>query len=164
MNVFNPHSEAWDILQTTKRGLVINLKEIGADTVREATSAFILRKVYKDILKWPKSSALKLAIVLDEAHRLAKDKTLPLIMQEARKFGVAVIVASQNLNHFHENVTGNVGSKIIFRTNDPDSKKVGKMVQWSGDAKQTIEKLMTGQAIVQLETMSSAKKVSMKCV
>jgi len=163
MNVFNPQSEPWNILQTTKSGLVINLKEIGSDTVREATSAFILRKVYKDILKWEKSDVMKLAIVLDEAHRLAKDKTLPLIMQEARKFGVAMIVASQNINHFHENVIGTAGTKILFRTNDPDSRKVSKMVQIPGktDAKQVIENLETGKALVKTPEMNFAKKTNM---
>ncbi len=166
MNVFKPQSESWNILQTTKQGLVINLKEIGSDTVREATSAFILRKVYKDILKWKKSEVMKLAIVLDEAHRLAKDKTLPIIMQEARKFGVAVIVASQNINHFHENVIGNAGTKILFCTNDPDSKKVSKMVQIQGktDAKQVIENLTTGQALVKTPEMKFAQKTEMKMV
>ncbi|MCK5718080.1 MAG: DUF87 domain-containing protein, partial [Thiomargarita sp.] len=75
MNVFKPQSEPWDILETTQSGLVINLKDIGSDTVRQATSAFILRKVYQDILTWEKTDVMKLVIVLDEAHRLTKDKT-----------------------------------------------------------------------------------------
>lgn len=158
MNVFNPQAfeSGWDILKSTKKGLVINVKEIGSETVQLAISAFVLRKVYKEILKWEESTVLKLAIVLDEAHRLARDKTLPLIMQEARKFGVLVIVASQNINHFHENVLGNAGTKILFRTNNPDSKKVSKMVQMrsSSNAQSIIEQLKTGQAVVQTPEMN----------
>jgi DNA helicase HerA-like ATPase len=139
------------------------LTEIGSDTVREATCAFVLRKVYKEILKWEKSDVMKLAIVLDEAHRLAKDKTLPIIMQEARKFGVAIIVASQNINHFHDNVIGTSGTTIVFRTNDPDSRKVSKMVQIQGkmDVKQIIENLETGKALVKTPEMNFAKKTKM---
>jgi len=36
MNVFKPDATPWDLLQTTKPGLVINLKDIGSDTVRLA--------------------------------------------------------------------------------------------------------------------------------
>lgn len=166
MNVFNPQElgNEWDILGTTKHGLVINVKEIGSETVQLAISAFVLRKIYKEILLWEESKTLKLAIVLDEAHRLAKDKTLPLIMQEARKFGVLVIVASQNVNHFHENVLGNAGTKILFRTNHPDSRKVSSMVQMrSGiDPKNIIEQLKTGQAIVQTPEMKYGEKTFMK--
>ncbi|MFH1563356.1 MAG: ATP-binding protein [Nitrospirota bacterium] len=166
MNIFNPQvfEKNWDILESTKKGLVINIKEIGSETVQLAISAFVLRKVYKEILKWEESYVLKLAIVLDEAHRLAKDKTLPLIMQEARKFGVLVIVASQNINHFHENVLGNAGTKILFRTNNPDSKKVSKMVQMrsSSNAQSIIEQLRTGQAVVQTPDISYAAKTMMR--
>lgn len=168
MNVFNPQvfERGWDILESTKKSLVINVKEIGSETVQLAVSAFVLRKVYKEILKWEESTVLKLAIVLDEAHRLARDKTLPLIMQEARKFGVLVIVASQNINHFHENVLGNAGTKILFRTNNPDSKKVSRMVQMrSGSNPQSIiEQLKTGQAVVQTPDMSYAAKTMMRMI
>jgi len=166
MNVFNPQAieSGWDILESTKKGLVINVKEIGSETVQLAISAFVLRKVYKEILRWEESTVLKLAIVLDEAHRLARDKTLPLIMQEARKFGVLVIVASQNINHFHENVLGNAGTKILFRTNNPDSKKVSKMVQMrsGSNAQSIIEQLKTGHAVVQTPDMSYAAKTMMR--
>ncbi|MBF0233165.1 MAG: ATP-binding protein [Desulfamplus sp.] len=164
MDVFKPVSELWNISKSTKKGLVIDLKGIGSETVQLATSAFVLRKVYKDILKWEESKVMKLAIVLDEAHKMAKDTTLPLIMQEARKFGVAVIVASQNINHFHDNVIGNVGTQIVFRTNDPDSKKVSKFVNMQGNinSKHLIENLTTGIALVKTPEMQFAKKVNMK--
>ncbi len=164
MNVFKPDATPWDLLQTTKPGLVINLKDIGSDTVRLAASAFVLRKVYQTVLTWEKSEVMKLAIVLDEAHRLAKDQTLPTIMKEARKFGVAVVIASQNLNDFHEHVVGTVGTRIVFRSNDPESKKVSKMVPVSGksDAKTLIENLQTGEALVKTEKMKEAQKVKME--
>jgi len=128
MNVFNSQIEKnWDILESTKKGLVINVKEIGSETVQSAISAFVLRKVYKEILKWEESYVLKLAIVLDEAHRLARDRTLPSIMQEARKFGVLIIVASQNINHFHENVLGNAGLRYFLEQTIQIQKK---SVRW----------------------------------
>ena len=116
LNTFKPDmfNTNWDILESTKSGLVINMKDVGSETVQTALSAFVLRKIYREILKWEESSVLKLAIVLDEAHRLAQDVTLPCIMQEARKFGVLVILASQNINHFHPNVIGNAGTKDSF--------------------------------------------------
>ena len=84
-------------------------------------------------------------------------------MQEARKFVVAMIVASQNINHFHENVIGTAGTKILFCTNDPDSRKVSKMVQIPGktDVKQVIENLETGKALVKTPEMNFAKKTKM---
>ena len=63
-------------------------------------------------------------MVLDEAHRLARDVTLPKIMKEGRKYGVAVVVASQGVDDFHKDVLGNAGTKVAFRCNYPQSKTV----------------------------------------
>ena len=78
---------------------------------------------------WGNTNRLRLAIVLDEAHRLAKDVTLPKLMKEGRKFGIAVIVASQGINDFHQDILGNAGTKVIFRVNYPDSKKVAGFIR-----------------------------------
>jgi len=50
------------------------------------------------------SGFASLAIVLDEAHRLSRDITLPKLMKEGRKFGVVVISASQGVTDFHPDV------------------------------------------------------------
>ncbi len=163
MNFFTDDSQ-WDILSTTKKGLILNLKSLGEGTMQNAISAFVLRKLYKEILHWDETNKLKLAIVLDEAHRLSKDVTLPLIMQEARKFGVMVIIASQNLNHFHPNVIGNVGTKIIFRTNSPSSNQVAQLVTLKPgkEARKIIENLKVGEALVQTPQMKYGEIVKMK--
>ncbi len=163
MNFFD-QSNKWDLLQATKKGLILNLKTLGEGTIQNAVSAFVLRKIYKDILKWDETNELKLAIVLDEAHRLSKDVTLPLIMQEARKFGVMVVIASQNINHFHPNVIGNAGTKIIYRTNAPASAQVASLITMrpGKEPRKIIENLKVGNAIVQTPEMKFAEVVQMK--
>lgn len=154
----------WNILSSTREGLVLNLKSLGEGTVQNAVSAFVLRKIYKDILKWDETEKVKLAIVLDEAHRLAKDITLPLLMQEARKFGVMVVIASQNLNHFHPNVIGNAGTKIIFRTNAPSSNQATQLITMrpNKDPRKIVENLKVGSALVQTPEMRFGEIVKMK--
>lgn len=156
----------WDILDSTKNGLILNLKTVGEGTVQNAISAFVLRKLYKEILKLEETNKLKLAIVLDEAHRLSKDITLPLIMQEARKFGVMIVIASQNLNHFHQNIVQNVGTKILYRTNAPSSNVVGNLVTLNQgiDPRKIVQSLKVGQAIVQSPEMKYGSIVNMKMI
>src|SRR5207245_1746298 len=95
---------------------------------------------------WGPADHIRLAIVLDEAHRLARDVTLPKIMKEGRKFGIAVIVASQGLGDFHQDVLSNAGTKIIFRTNYPESRKVSGFIRASSgqDLAARIEQLPVG--------------------
>lgn len=165
MNFFTENMK-WNILDSTKKGLVLNLKSLGEGTIQNAVSAFVLRKLYKEILKWDESDTLKLVIVLDEAHRLSKDITLPLIMQEARKFGVMIVIASQNINHFHPNVIGNAGTKILYRTNAPASNSVGQLINMrtGKDPRRIVENLRVGNALVQTPEMKYGEVVQMKMI
>ncbi len=129
MNLFRPVKNAPDMLSAIREGLVIDLHNLYAEELQVAAGAFVLRKLYKDMFHWGNADRLRLAIVLDEAHRLAKDVTLPKLMKEGRKFGIAVIVASQGINDFHQDILSNAGTKVIFRVNYPDSKKVAGFIR-----------------------------------
>jgi DNA helicase HerA-like ATPase len=100
-------------------------------------------------------------IVLDEAHRLARDITLPKIMKEGRKFGIVVVVASQGLSDYHPDVVGNAGTKIVFRTNFPMSKKVAGFLRTkkTTDLPAAIEQLDVGEAYVQTPEMPTCARV-----
>ena len=163
MNLFRPVKESPDMLTAIRQGLVIDLHNLYAEELQVAGGAFVLRKLYKDMFRWGNADRLRLAIVLDEAHRLAKDITLPKLMKEGRKFGIAVIVASQGVNDFHQDVLSNAGTKVIFRVNYPDSKKVAGFIRGrSGqDLAERIEQLQVGAAYVQTPEMPYGTLVHM---
>ena len=62
-------------------------------------------------------SELRDVIIIDEAHKFFRDKEeniLNTLAKEARKFGIALICASQSPSHFSEDFLGNVGTKILL--------------------------------------------------
>jgi hypothetical protein len=162
MNLFRPGQSETNLLSQIRGGLVLDLHRL-LEGLQLTAGAFILRKVYKDMFRWGPTDHLRLAIVLDEAHRLAKDITLPKIMKEGRKFGVVVIVASQELTDFHQGIIGNVGTKIVFRVNHPESRKVAGLLQASNgiDLARQISQLSVGNAYIQTPEMPFAAKVRM---
>ena len=143
---------------------VLDLSGLKQDTLQHAAAAFTLRRIYCETRLWRMADRVKLLVVLDEAHRLARDRTLPKIMKEHRKFGVAAIVASQNLRDFHEAVIDNAGTRIVFRVNHPDSAKIARflVVPKVRDVARLIQQLSVGQAIVQLAGERTARVVQMK--
>lgn len=149
--------------QLLARGLVLDVHRAGVETMQVAAGAFLLRQIYKSMFNWEKAGSLRLAIVLDEAHRLAKDTTLPKIMKEGRKFGISVVVASQGLADFHPDVVENAGTKVVFRTNHPMSRKVSRFLRTrtGQDLVPAIEQLPVGVAFVQTPEMPSAARVAM---
>ncbi|MEO6892017.1 MAG: type IV secretion system DNA-binding domain-containing protein [Ktedonobacteraceae bacterium] len=163
MNLFRPVKDAPDMLTAIREGLIIDLHNLYAEELQVAGGAFVLRKLYKDMFRWGYAERLRLTIVLDEAHRLARDVTLPKLMKEGRKFGIAVVVASQGINDFHQDILGNAGTKVIFRVNYPDSKKIAGFIRSrSGqDLAARIEQLQVGTAYVQTPEMPYGAAVQM---
>ncbi|MGW5148239.1 ATP-binding protein [Rhodococcus koreensis] len=146
-----------------KGGMIVDLSSLMLEEVQIAATSFLLRKIYRDMFDWPQDGTLKLAIVLDEAHRVAKDVTLPKLMKEGRKYGVVVLVASQGLADFHTDVLGNAGTKIVFRTNHPESKSVARYLRGrpGQDLSVEVEKLGVGQAYVATAEMPQARRTAM---
>lgn len=102
-------------------------------------------------------------MVLDEAHRLARDVTLPKIMKEGRKYGVAVVAASQGIDDFHRDVLSNAGTKVAFRCNFPQSKTVAGFLRGRAGQNMSValENLAVGQAYVSTPDQAEARKVFM---
>ncbi|MBX5450005.1 MAG: ATP-binding protein [Thermogemmatispora sp.] len=162
MNLFHPVEPPVNLRTLIGQGLVIDLHTLYVERLQLSAGAFVLHKIYKDMFQWGPAERLRLAIVLDEAHRLAKDKTLPRLMKEGRKFGIAVIVASQSLSDFHAEVLNNAGTRIIFRLNYPESRKVVGLIR-TGQSHQalaeSVEQLSVGTAYIQTPAMLQALKV-----
>lgn len=146
-----------------RNGAVVDLSGLGLESVQLAGGAFILRKIYREMFSWEQTGIMRLAIVLDEAHRLAKDVTLPKLMKEGRKYGVSLVVASQGMADFHRDVIANAGTKIVFRTNFPDSKATANFLRGRDgqDLSQQIEQLSVGSAYVSTPDHVNARRVYM---
>jgi DNA helicase HerA-like ATPase len=157
----NTSSDSFDVLNPL--GWVFNVSKYRQDEVRITAGAFILRRIYNEMFQWKTATRPRLAIVLDEAHRLSKDPTIPKIMKEGRKFGVVVLLVSQSMDDFAPQVIDNAGSKIAFRTNFPASKKVASFLQSKNSAglADYLENLRTAHAYVSTPDLRNPKMVKM---
>ncbi|WP_307874931.1 helicase HerA domain-containing protein [Frankia nepalensis] len=161
--LFTDHTGV-SVQELIRDGLVVDLHGFAeVEQAQVAAGAFLLRKVYRDMFSWGQTAELRLAIVLDEAHRLAKDATLPKLMKEGRKFGVAVIVASQGVDDFHPDVLANAGTKIVFRTNYPQSRKAAGFLRTRAgkELSEDLEQLPVGNSYVQTPAMANARRTRM---
>lgn len=154
-------SDSFNVLNP--EGWVFNVSKYRQDEVRITAGAFILRRIYNEMFQWENAARPRLAIVLDEAHRLSKDPTIPKIMKEGRKFGVVVLLVSQSMDDFAPQVIENAGSKIAFRTNFPASKKVASFLQSKNSAglADQLENLTTANAYVSTPDLRNPKLVRM---
>lgn len=92
-----------------------------------------------------------------------RNRVYKSLHKEGRKFGVVVISASQGINDFHPDVLANAGTKIVFRTNYPGSRKVAGFLKprRNQDIADEIEQLSVGNALVQTPEMQHALRLRM---
>jgi len=110
---------------------------------------------------------LKCFAVLDEAHKLAFDAGSPVekLLREGRKFGIGLILASQQPEDFSSVAFSNTATKMIFQVADEDSKISRQISRKLKDGhsfeeiRQIITKLPRGVSYVVSENIGYITKI-----
>jgi len=78
---------------------------------------------------------LRCMILLDEAHRLSFASNSPVekLLREGRKFGIGVVLASQQPEDFSSVAFANTASKLIFNVTDDRGAVARQIARKSGD-------------------------------
>jgi DNA helicase HerA-like ATPase len=93
-------------------------------------------------------------VFLDEAKRFFTDEPdnpINIIATEGRKFGLALVCASQSPTHFSEDFLSNVATKILLRLDE---------MYWDGSVKKLKIDLKTLKYIVPQKTIAIQIKTS----
>jgi DNA phosphorothioation-dependent restriction protein DptH len=113
-------------------------------------------------------SPLRCFIVLDEAHKLSFDQGSPVekLLREGRKFGLGLILASQQPEDFSPVAFANTATKLVFQVGDEKSaisRQLHRKIRNSHsfmDIFQTITKLPRGWTYVVSENVGHVVKVT----
>ena len=114
---------------------------------------------------------LKCFTVLDEAHKLAFDAGSPVekLLREGRKFGVGLVLASQQPEDFSSVAFSNTATKMIFQVADEDSKisrQISRKLRGGHsfeEIRNTITKLPRGISYVVSENIGYITKIKKIC-
>lgn len=131
--IFNTFCEtgeniSWQSLTEARNCVyIIQLRGLEGRTGKVVTE-FLLWDLYNHLLSsGPKQ--LRLFCVLDEAHNLSFEKDSPVekLVREGRKFGLGLIIASQQPEDFSVAAYSNTGSKLVFQIFD-DRGRISKQL------------------------------------
>ncbi len=115
-----------DILAHTS---VIRFTQLPSEEVKRAAGGVVLRAVYNALLKRGHQQGLRLAIVIDEAHRIANLEPVKLLVKEARAYGVGVFLSSQEARDFEDFVFSNAASLLALKLSETsDADRVAKLL------------------------------------
>lgn len=123
--------------------VLLKLSGSKVETLQNAVVIFALQSMFNDMFRRGVQKSITHVIIIDEAHRLSRLKLLPEFAREARKYGIALLLASQRLSDFSDDLISNIGSLLFFRANEDDAKAAGKYLgsaaqskAWSDQVKQ----------------------------
>ena len=114
-----------------------------SDAVQRAYASFALYSVYQDMFRRGRPDRITHAVIFDEAHRAAKLKLIPTMAKECRKYGLAMIVASQEAKDFDSSLYSAIANYLILRVTDQDARALARNVAPSGIERRTADRLKT---------------------
>lgn len=139
-NFFSSSGSSRSLLDTTTP-TVIRIHETANDLLQRAFSSFVLYSLYKDMFKRGVQSRMTHTIIFDEAHRASRLKLLPTMAKESRKYGLALVLASQEARDFDSSLFSNIASFLCLRVTETDAKAIAKSCVSSDIEKRLIDRL-----------------------
>ncbi len=116
---------------------VIDLGILPNENLKAIVSEFFLQKLRYYLNSLSESIYPKFYIIIDEAHRLKyeKNSSIGQFFKEARKYGVGIILSTQDPVDFTELVYNNLGGILSLQLNEPKyakkiSEHLGGDIKW----------------------------------
>lgn len=139
---FGTTTERASILEMT-RPIIVRLHATQNEVLQNAMASFVLLNIYQNMLLRGSQPALTHAVIFDEAHRAGKLKLLPTMAKESRKFGISMIVASQEAKDFSDSLYAAIANYLVLRVTETDAKALAKNVVHSTEANAVAGRLKT---------------------
>jgi len=108
--------------------LVIQLHRTQNEVVQRGLALFILYRIYQEMFRRGLQDRITHAVFFDEAHRASKLKLLARLAKECRKYGLAMILASQEIKDFDDSLVQAIGTYLALRVGESDSKVVARYI------------------------------------
>jgi DNA phosphorothioation-dependent restriction protein DptH len=158
---------AWsNLLRIENRVVIIQLKGL-EHSLERAVTEFLLWSLI-GFIEALGPGPLRCFVILDEAHKLSFDLGAPVekLLREGRKFGLGLILASQQPEDFSPVAFANTATKIVFQVGDERSsisrqlhRKI-KNAHSFGEIYQLITKLPRGSAYVVSENVGRVTRIA----
>lgn len=128
------------LLQTTSPS-ILRIHKTQNEVLQRAFAAFVLHNLYQEIFIRGVQKQLTHAIIFDEAHRASGLKLLPTMAKECRKYGIILIVASQEAKDFNYSIFSAIGNYLVLKLNESDAKAIANNVAPSESKQRIVDQL-----------------------
>ena len=120
---------------------VIRIHRSQSDVLQRAFSSLTFYGLYKNMFRRGMRDRITHALIMDEAHRAARLTLIPTMAKECRKYGVSLVLASQEAKDFHPSVFSAIANYLVLRLNEVDAKALVKNVASSAQQSSLLDKI-----------------------
>ena len=138
---FNTDAEPRGSLWEGQRPTVVRIHTTQNENLQRAFACLVFYGLYKDMFRRGIQGRITHALVFDEAHRAARLKLIPTMAKECRKYGISLVLASQEARDFDVSVFSAIANYLVLRSTDADAKFLVRNVSNSRQERVLIDRL-----------------------
>ena len=131
------HGSLWE----SDEPIVIQIHKSQNDNLQKAFASLIFYGLYKDMFRRGIQDKISHAVIFDEAHRAAGLKLIPTMAKECRKYGISLVLASQEARDFDRSLFSAIANYLVLRLNETDAKSLVRMVGSSQQERELIDRI-----------------------
>lgn len=132
------HQESlWDVEQA----IIIRIHKTQNEVLQNAFASLVFYKLYKDMFRRGTQARITHAVIFDEAHRAARLTLIPTMAKECRKYGISLVLASQEAKDFHSSLFSAIANYLVLRVTEADAKALVRNVSSSDQERALIDRI-----------------------
>ena len=133
--------EAQESLWSSEDVVVVRVHATQNDNLQKAFASLIFYGLYKDMFRRGIRDRITHAVIFDEAHRAAKLALIPTMAKECRKYGVSLVLASQEARDFNISLFSAIANYLVLRLTEADAKALVRNVASSDQERVLIDRI-----------------------
>jgi DNA phosphorothioation-dependent restriction protein DptH len=134
-------TESQTSLWESDRPTVIRIHATQNENLQKAFASLVFYGLYKDMFRRGIQSRITHSVIFDEAHRAAKLRLIPTMAKECRKYGISLVLASQEAKDFNISVFSAIANYLVLRLNEADAKVLVRNVASSDQERALIDRI-----------------------
>ena len=133
--------ETRESLWSSDRPTVVRIHTTQNDALQRAFASLVFYGLYKDMFRRGIQERITHALIFDEAHRAAGLKLIPTMAKECRKYGISLVLASQEARDFDMSLFSAVANYLVLRLTEADAKALVRNVATARQERTLIDKI-----------------------
>ncbi len=134
-------TETQESLWESNTPIVVRIHTTQNDNLQKAFASLVLYGLYKDMFRRGLKDSITHAVIFDEAHRAASLKLIPTMAKECRKYGISLILASQEAKDFNVSLFSAVANYLVLRLTEMDAKALVRNVASSQQERALMDRI-----------------------